>query len=236
LIDQLNEIWIDGELDAVETANWVPKLLCKDFPVAQSLSGSAVDDPDTQFYENYSGRSSRNYTGCNSEVDALIERRSAEIDPAKRKQMVWQIERKLIEDAVRPIIFFMRQGTCWQPEVKGLTLMDNSIFNSRRMEDGSTGELIEDHVLDGTIRRLLVVCSRPAAGNVASARFGKNHWSATPAEPLVSARSRLVFGLTASLEKEAFDSMTHALREEIACRNTRLPASRRWSFRLRATL
>ena len=49
--------------------------------------------------------------------------------------MVWQIERKLIEDAVRPIIFFMRQGTCWQPEVKRLTLMDNSIFNSWRMED-----------------------------------------------------------------------------------------------------
>jgi len=81
--------------------------------------------------------------------------------------MVWQIERKLIEDAVRPIIFFMRQGTCWQPEVKGLTLMDNSIFNSSRMEDDSTGELIEDHVLDETIRRLLVVCFRPATGNVA---------------------------------------------------------------------
>jgi peptide/nickel transport system substrate-binding protein len=52
LIDQLKEIWIDGELDAVETANWVPKLLRKDFTVAQSLSGSAVDDPDTQFYKN----------------------------------------------------------------------------------------------------------------------------------------------------------------------------------------
>jgi peptide/nickel transport system substrate-binding protein len=48
---------------------------------------------------------------------------------------VWQIERKLIEDAVRPIIFFMRQATCSQPEVKGLTLMDNSFFNSWRMED-----------------------------------------------------------------------------------------------------
>ena len=46
-----------------------------------------------------------------------------------------QIERKLVEDAVRPIIFFMRQGTCWQPEVKGLTLMENSIFNSWRMEE-----------------------------------------------------------------------------------------------------
>jgi len=135
LIDQLKEIWIDGELDAVETANWVPKLMRKDFTVAMSLSGSAVDDPDTQFYENYSCRSSRNYTGCNPEVDTLIERQSAETDPAKRKKLVWQIERKLVDDAVRPIIFFMRQGTCWQPEVKGLTLMENSIFNSWRMED-----------------------------------------------------------------------------------------------------
>ena len=135
LIDQLKEIWIDGELDAVETANWVPKLMRKDFTVAMGLSGSAVDDPDTQFYENYSCRSPRNYTGCNPEVDALVERQSAEMDPAKRKGQVWQIERKLIDAAVRPIIFFMRQGTCWQPEVKGLTLMENSIFNSWRMED-----------------------------------------------------------------------------------------------------
>jgi len=135
LIDQLKEIWIDGELDTVETANWVPKLMRKDFTVALSLSGSAVDDPDTQFYENYSCRSSRNYTGCNPEVDALIDRQSAETDPAKRKELVWQIERKLIEDAVRQIIFFMRQGTCWQPQVKGMTLMENSIFNSWRMED-----------------------------------------------------------------------------------------------------
>jgi hypothetical protein len=36
---------------------------------------------------------------------------------------------------VRPIIFFMRQGSRWQREVKGLTLMDNSIFNSWRVED-----------------------------------------------------------------------------------------------------
>ena len=63
LIDQLKEIWIYAELGAVETANWVPKLMRKDFTVAMSLSGSAVDDPDTQFYENYSCRSSRNYTG-----------------------------------------------------------------------------------------------------------------------------------------------------------------------------
>ena len=132
LIDQLKEIWIDGELETIETANWVQKLMRKDFTVALSLSGSAVDDPDTQFYENYSCRSSRNYTGyCDPEVEALVDRQSAESDPAKRRG---QIERRLIEDAVRPIIFFMRQAACWQPEVRGLTLMDNSIFKSWRME------------------------------------------------------------------------------------------------------
>ena len=136
LIDQLKEIWIDGELETVETVNWVQKLMRKNLTVALSLSDSAVDDPDTQFYENYSCRSSRNYTGyCNPEVEAVIDKQSAEADPEKRKELVWQIERKLIEDAVRPIIFFMRQASCWQPEVKGLTLMDNSIFNSWRMED-----------------------------------------------------------------------------------------------------
>jgi peptide/nickel transport system substrate-binding protein len=57
------------------------------------------------------------------------------VTQAKRKELVWRVERKLIEDAVRPIIFFIRQVTCWQPEVKGLNLMDNSIFNSWRMED-----------------------------------------------------------------------------------------------------
>jgi hypothetical protein len=67
-------------------------------------------------------------------IDSTVIRRRPS-EAAKRKELVWQIERKLIEDAVRPIIFCMRQGTCWQPEVKGLTLMENSIFNSWRMED-----------------------------------------------------------------------------------------------------
>src|SRR5207253_7775303 len=40
LIDQLKEIWIEAELETVETANWVPKLMRKDFTVAMSLSGS----------------------------------------------------------------------------------------------------------------------------------------------------------------------------------------------------
>jgi peptide/nickel transport system substrate-binding protein len=136
LIDQLKNVYIDGELDPVETANWFPKIARKDYQIGLNLTGSAVDDPDQQFYENYACGSERNYTGyCNKELDQLFDRQSAEADQAKRKQLVWEIDKKLQLDAARPIVMHNRAATCWQPQVKGVTLMVNSIFNGWRMED-----------------------------------------------------------------------------------------------------
>jgi hypothetical protein len=94
------------------------------------------DDPDKVLYRDYVCGADGNIDGyCNPEVDALIDRQSIEADPQKRKQLVWEIERKLAEDGARPIIFYSRFASCWQPYVKGLTLMVNSIFNGYRMED-----------------------------------------------------------------------------------------------------
>ena len=136
LIDQVREIYIDATLEPVETANWFPKIYRKDYTIAINGTESGVDDPDQQFYENFVCGAVRNYTGyCNAEVDKLIDQQSAEADPAKRKQLVWQIERRLAEDGARPIIFYPRGGTCMQPYVKGLTIMVNSIYNGWRMED-----------------------------------------------------------------------------------------------------
>jgi peptide/nickel transport system substrate-binding protein len=136
LIDQLKHAYIDGELDAVETANWFPKVARKDYQIGLNLTGSAVDDPDQQFYENYACGSQRNYSAyCNKELDALVDKQSAEADQQKRKQMVWEIDRKLQEDVARPIISQNRAATCWQPHVKGVTLMVNSSYNGWRMED-----------------------------------------------------------------------------------------------------
>src|SRR5438067_4775093 len=63
LIDQLKPIWIDGELDPVDTANWFPKVARHDYQLGQNNTGSGVDDPDQTFYENYGRGSERNYTG-----------------------------------------------------------------------------------------------------------------------------------------------------------------------------
>jgi len=136
LADQLKNIWIDAELDLVETANWLPKLVRSDFVMAQSLVGAGLDDPDQNFYENYVCDSNRNYTHtCNRDIDQLIDQQSQETDLEKRKKLVWEIDRRLQQKVVRPILYYMRQASCWRPEVKGIKLMSNSIYNGWRMED-----------------------------------------------------------------------------------------------------
>ena len=136
LIDQLREIYIDGELDTVDTPVWHAKVARKDFSVGLNLTGSGVDDPDQNFYENYACGSERNYTNyCNKELETLFEKQSMETDIEKRKKMVWEIDRKLQEDIARPIIYHDRAATCWQPYVHGYTQMVNSVYNGYRFED-----------------------------------------------------------------------------------------------------
>jgi peptide/nickel transport system substrate-binding protein len=136
LIDQLKEIYIDGELDVVETANWYSKMARKDYVVGLNNTGNAVDDPDQGFYENYACGSERNYTNyCNRDLQKLFDQQSMETNVEKRRKLVWEIDRRLQEDLARPIILHSRRGNCWQPHVKGVTVMVNSIYNGHRYED-----------------------------------------------------------------------------------------------------
>jgi peptide/nickel transport system substrate-binding protein len=136
LIDQLREVYIDAELETVESATWFPKVYRKDYKIGLNLTGLGVDDPDAQFYENYACGSDRNYTGyCNPQIDKLFDQQSMERDQEKRRGLVFEIDKKLQEDGARPILFHNRFATCWQPQLKGLTIMVNSLFNGWRMED-----------------------------------------------------------------------------------------------------
>jgi peptide/nickel transport system substrate-binding protein len=135
LIDQLKEVYVDGTLETIDTTNWFPKVMRRDYTVALSPAGGGPD-PDQNLYVTYGCGGDLNYNNfCSPEVDKLIDLQSIEADQEKRRRLVWQIERKLAGDGARPIIFYDRRATCWQPHVKGLTIMVNSIFNGNRMED-----------------------------------------------------------------------------------------------------
>jgi peptide/nickel transport system substrate-binding protein len=135
-ISQLREVYIDAQLELIETANWFPRVIRKDYTVGVTVSEGGLDEPDQKFYETYVCGADRNYTGyCDTQTDRLIDRQSMEADPDKRRKLVWEVERRLAEDASRPVLLYSRFATCMQPRLKGLTTMTNSRFNGWRMED-----------------------------------------------------------------------------------------------------
>ena len=136
LIDQLKDIYIDGELDVIESGIWFAKIARKEYSVGLNLTGAGIDDPDQTFYENFGCGSERNYTNyCNKDLQAQFDAQSQETDVAKRKKLVWEIDKKLQEDVARPILYHAEQGTCWAPYVKNVTVMTNSSYNGYRYED-----------------------------------------------------------------------------------------------------
>jgi len=136
LIDHLKHIYVDGELEVIDTSIYYNRVFKKDYAVALNLTGTAVDDPDVAFFEGYACGSLRNYNNyCDAEMTKLFQAQSQEVDQKKRLKMVWEIDRKLQEDIARPIIVHNRAAGCWQPYVKGVTIQVNSIYNGWRFED-----------------------------------------------------------------------------------------------------
>ena len=135
LIDQLKQVYIDAELESIDSTRYYPKIMRQEYTVGLNLQTSGPD-PDPILDLFYGCGSSLNWDHyCNKEVDKLITAQSMEGDPARRKAILWQIERKLAEDDARPIIFYADGGTCMRQYVKGQTVMVNSIFDGARRED-----------------------------------------------------------------------------------------------------
>ena len=136
LVEQLREIHVDAQLDIVEGSHWLQRLARKDYAIGVTTTANGVDDPDQAFFEHFSCRSERNYSRyCNGDIERLFEQQSAEPDPEKRRQMVWDIDAKLLADSARPPIIWNRSATCGQPYVKGYVAQVNSMFNAFRFED-----------------------------------------------------------------------------------------------------
>ena len=135
LIDQLKQVYIEAELETIDSTRYYPKIMRQEYTVGLNLQTSGPD-PDPILDLFYGCGSSLNWDHyCNKEVDGLITAQSIEGDVARRKQILWQIERKLAEDDVRPIIFYADRGECRRPNVKGSIANTNSIFNAARRED-----------------------------------------------------------------------------------------------------
>ena len=136
LVDQLNKIHFDAELDVVESSVWYNRLFSGNYAVALNLAGAGIDDPDGVLKMGFDCQSEANFSKyCNPAVDLLLDQQSQESDPDKRRKIVWEIERTLVKEVARPIIFHGKSATCWHPHVKGYIQQENSIYNNSRYDE-----------------------------------------------------------------------------------------------------
>ncbi len=135
LIDHLKQVYVEGELEPLDTPMWYARMLRKDYSIGLNVQGVGIDDPDVVFFETFSCGSERNYTNyCNPELEKLFHQQSQMADFEARRKLVWEIDKKLQEDGARPVILHGRGATCWQPYVKGVNLAVNTIYNHWRFE------------------------------------------------------------------------------------------------------
>jgi peptide/nickel transport system substrate-binding protein len=136
LIDHLKSVFIEAELQVLETSVWYNTLVRNTWGIAQNQSGTAIDDPDVFFYENYLCGSDRNYSRyCNRELQTRFDEQSAMTDMEARRRLVREIDIQLQRELARPIIFQSAGATCRHPHVRGITQATNSQYNHWRMED-----------------------------------------------------------------------------------------------------
>jgi len=104
-IDQMKEIYIDAVLEPIETANWFPKVIRKDYTIAQTsarLRSTTRSDVLRKLRLRVGSQLHRLLRQAGRCVDRSPVERGR---PGKRRQLVWEIERILARDASRPIIF-----------------------------------------------------------------------------------------------------------------------------------
>ena len=135
VINELKQVGVEASLKQVETAQWHAMATRGEYQIGANLTGIGVDEPDANYYENYACGSPRNYSFyCSEQVMKLVDQQSQELDPKKRLQIIAGIQKKLEEDAARPILdWTLDYFTVW-PHVKNL-VPHNNIYNYGRMQE-----------------------------------------------------------------------------------------------------
>jgi peptide/nickel transport system substrate-binding protein len=135
VVSELKRVGLDVTLKQIETAQWHPMVTRREYQLAANLTGLGVDDPDANFYENYACGSSRNYGDyCNEQVMKLIDQQSQAIDFQKRLALVWQIQKRLEEDAARPTMGWRTDHFAHHPWVRNL-VPHNVTYNWPRLQE-----------------------------------------------------------------------------------------------------
>lgn len=134
--DQLRQIGVEIVQDVVDRATYTDRSDRRDFTLRSSGGVAPVLNPSL-FYGNYFlCGSDANYSGyCDEEFEDMFTRQLSELDEAKRLSIIWDIERKLLNDLPRVQVRWVAEGMAWWPWVKNFHDVDPAYYNNVTLEE-----------------------------------------------------------------------------------------------------
>jgi peptide/nickel transport system substrate-binding protein len=99
--DQLRRVGIDMQLDEIELGAFITSVILPGNFEMAFFPNLPYDEPDRPlaFYHSKGVTGTGNWTNyANPEVDALIEEQAREFDRERRQEIIWEVQRKILEE------------------------------------------------------------------------------------------------------------------------------------------
>lgn len=133
--DQLAKIGISADVQIVETTALTDRMFKGTFEVTCFAAAAGLEDPDSLLGEFYLSGSSQNYgRWSNKEFDRLFAAQSSALDVAKRKEIVWEMQRIAHREAPRIIFTWARWRAIWWDELKDW-IPGSSVKRNHKFQD-----------------------------------------------------------------------------------------------------
>ena len=133
--DQLAKIGMKAKQDLVETAVAYDRINKRDFDLVPWGHGVSLDDPDALWQEFYIKGAPRNYSELSSpEIEAAFLKQSVELDPAKRKALVADLQKTSLPALGKSIYYWSISQAAVYKQVQSY-LPHVSSYNNMKFQD-----------------------------------------------------------------------------------------------------
>ena len=121
MIEMLKPIGINATIRSLERTAFYASVDNKDFEVTGMGNVGAIDDPNDYIATWYVCNAGRNYQGfCDKTIDELFEKQAGELNPAKRKEIVNQLQERIIDQMPAQVFNWSVSWEAWYKYVKGI--------------------------------------------------------------------------------------------------------------------
>jgi peptide/nickel transport system substrate-binding protein len=106
LIDQWRKIGLNVTQQVLETTAYFNDIRAANFDVIVDFQADYMDEPDLHLAKFLSvDRNSSNYAKYTDKtLDDIFDKQTREVDPEKRKQLVWQFERRVMDEQAYAVV------------------------------------------------------------------------------------------------------------------------------------